>query len=282
MNRGHLSGRSYGEIINRYEDAGLILSESIYPPDTKIARHSHGHPYFCILLQGAYTETYGGQSRVCKPSTVIFHPVGEQHSNQFLSKGGHLFRVEIKRQLLERISQCSTALSEPADFTGGLPARLASKLYQEFRQPDEVSSLVIEGLTLEMAAEVARRRRQGIPVRVAPPWLKRARELIHAQFSESLELADIAKPVGVHPLHLARVFRRFHGCTVGEYIRRLRVDYAAHQLSTSDSPLAVVAVAAGFTDQSHFSKAFKLLTGMTPSRYRAIFRPPQSDTTKFR
>src|SRR5918911_295828 len=271
MSQGYLPGRSYGEIINRYEDAGLILSESIYRPDTIIDRHSHGHPYFCILLQGSYTETYGRQRRECKPSTVIFHPADELHSDHFLGKGGRLFRFEIKRQLLERISQCSATLSEPADFNGGLLARLASKLYQEFRQPDEVSSLVLEGLTLEMAAEMARKR-QSNRISAAPSWLKRACELIHAQFAESLTLTDIAKPVGVHPLHLARVFRRFHGCTVGEYIRRLRVDYAAHQLSTSDAPLADVAVAAGFNDQSHLSKTFKLFTGMTPASYRAIFR----------
>ena len=197
MSQGYLPGRSYGEIINRYEDAGLILSESIYRPDTIIDRHSHGHPYFCILLQGSYTETYGRQRRECKPSTVIFHPADELHSDHFLGKGGRLFRFEIKRQLLERISQCSATLSEPADFNGGLLARLASKLYQEFRQPDEVSSLVLEGLTLEMAAEMARKR-QSNRISAAPSWLKRACELIHAQFAESLTLTDIAKPVGVH------------------------------------------------------------------------------------
>jgi AraC family transcriptional regulator len=54
---------------------------------------------------------------------------------------------------------------------------------------------------------------------------------------------------------------------VGEYIRRLRIEFACHSLSTSTS-LIEVALAAGFADQSHSARAFKLQTGMSPATYR--------------
>jgi len=76
----------------------------------------------------------------------------------------------------------------------------------------------------------------------------------------------------VHVVHLARVFRRFHGCTVGEYLRRLRIERAIEELRSTNKPLADIAGNSGFSDQSHFCRAFKLTVGMTPGQYRKSHR----------
>jgi AraC family transcriptional regulator len=55
---------------------------------------------------------------------------------------------------------------------------------------------------------------------------------------------------------------------VGEYLRRLRIDRAAEQLVWGDLPLAEIAIAAGFSDQSHFSNVFRRRTGISPSAFR--------------
>jgi AraC family transcriptional regulator len=112
------------------------------------------------------------------------------------------------------------------------------------------------------------RQRELSSERKPPRWLEQARELIHGQFTESLTHDQIATAVAVHPVHLAGVFRRHYGCTIGEYARRLRVEFACRNISTSTAPLADIALAAGFSDQSHFSKVFKQLTGMTPAQFR--------------
>lgn len=270
-NNEPLFGQSYGEVLNTYENSALILSESTYLPETVINKHCHSHAYFCILLQGNYTERYGRRCRVCKRSTLVFHPPNEAHSTHFLNEGGHLFRFEIKPSLFHRIRECSDAFSEPVEFDGGLPAQLAARLYREFRQTDEVSSLVIEALALEVSSFVVRARKND-RFKDPPIWLKRARDLIHEEFCTKLSLDQIATSAGVHPLHLVRVFHKFEGCTVGEYIKRLRVEFAAQHLSNSEISLAALAIASGFCDQAHFSKTFKLSTGMTPSQYRSIFQ----------
>ncbi len=271
MNQSLPSGHIYGQIINRADIAGFTLSESAYLPDTHIARHVHEQSYFCILLEGSYRENYGKKTRECRPSTVVFHPPREVHSTHFGDNGGRLFRFEIKPQWLERIGEYSMALSGPADFYGGSLAWLNSRLYKEFREIDDVSPLAIEGLILEIVAEMARRTANHAELD-APRWLKTAGELLRDQCGETLVFSSIAESVGVHPVHLARVFRRFHGCTLGEYVRRVRIDAATHKLIASDAPLVEVAITCGFSDQSHFSKTFKHATGMTPARYRAIFR----------
>jgi AraC family transcriptional regulator len=76
----------------------------------------------------------------------------------------------------------------------------------------------------------------------------------------------------VHPVYLARSFRERYGVSVGEYVRRLRLDWAAAQLSATETPVATVAAEAGFADQSHFTRAFKRHMGLTPGRYRRVVR----------
>lgn len=102
-----------------------------------------------------------------------------------------------------------------------------------------------------------------------PSWLTQARELLHGRFNDSLNLVEIANTVGVHPTHLARTFKKHYRTTVGEYVRRLRLDWATRQLSETEDPIAEIALAAGFYDQSHFSHLFKLHTGFTPAEFRA-------------
>jgi AraC family transcriptional regulator len=99
-------------------------------------------------------------------------------------------------------------------------------------------------------------------------------ELVHARFCENLALGDLAAAAGVHPAHLARTFRRCYGCTVGDYVRNLRTERARQELRTSDRPLAELALALGYADQSHFATAFRRQTGMTPGAFRQAFRAP--------
>jgi AraC family transcriptional regulator len=85
-------------------------------------------------------------------------------------------------------------------------------------------------------------------------------------------LEDVACIADVHPVHLARVFRRKYNCTIGEYVRRLRVEYARRRISASNDSLIEIAMTAGFTDQSHFARTFKNHLGVTPGEYRKISR----------
>jgi AraC family transcriptional regulator len=108
----------------------------------------------------------------------------------------------------------------------------------------------------------------GIVSRPAPHWLKQATEIVESRFLERLSLAEIASEVGVHRVHLSREFHKYNRCTVGEMIRRRRVQYASQLLANSRTSLAEIALVCGFSDQSHLSLLFKRYMGMTPSRFR--------------
>ncbi len=119
-----------------------------------------------------------------------------------------------------------------------------------------------------MLAEVSRYQ---IKESKPPRWIKQARDIIHEQFSTPLSLDGIAREVGVHPVHLARAFRNFYRCSVGEYLRSVRIEDACRKMTDTSTPLIEIALTAGFYDQSHFNRIFKRFKGMTPAKYRIKF-----------
>jgi len=131
--------------------------------------------------------------------------------------------------------------------------------------PDIASRLAMEGLILEMLAFATRRTFQ-ISDRREPRWLQ---DLCHEHFAEPISLMTLAQTVGIHPGHLARIFRKQHQCTVGEYVRRLRLEYAAQELVRTQKSLSAIALEAGFYDQSHFTNSFKAHMGVTPYEFRS-------------
>jgi AraC family transcriptional regulator len=270
-----LPGSFYGEARRSHEVAGLICVESVYAPDYRIPRHVHENAFFYIVLEGGLTETYGNRTRTGKPCTLVFHPAGESHANHWHNTGGRCFHIEIAPSWLERLQEQGAVLKRPLDFSGGLPSWLAVRLYREFQRMDTVSPLVMEGLALELLAEVSRSQ---IPSgdRLPSRPLRQARDLLHAQWAEPFSLDAVATAVGIHPAHLTRAFRQHYGCTMGEYVRQLRIEYACRELATSDRSLVEIALTAGFSDQSHFSKTFKRLMGLTPAEFQKHFRPRSS------
>jgi AraC family transcriptional regulator len=265
-----LSGRWYGDTLSKDSVAGLTLTETVYNSNLKLPQHSHEQAYFCLVLKGTYTESYGRQARTCKTATLIFHPADEPHADHFHSDS-RCFNIQMDEGWIERLRQHPIALQEPKDFQTGLLPRLAMRLYDEFRKADELSSLIVEGIALEMMGEAGRYLSKKTD-RVPPHWLIEARHLLHDHFTEPLSLSQQAACVGVHPVHLAREFRRFYHCTIGDYIRQLRIKFACEKLVQSDLPLSEIALASGFFDQSHFTRTFKQLTGKTPQAYRTDFR----------
>ena len=256
--------------IRTREVSGFRLMEHLYSPKTKLPVHVHEQALLWIAMKGHCNEVYAGKVREHETLTVEFLPANEIHTLHFPLVEMRSFAIGIAPQWLDRMREYSLSLDYSVHSRGGLLAGLFMKLYKEFREMDEASPLAIEGLALEMLAEVSRRQ-----VRVSdhkpPHWLAQALELLHEQFSEHLTIAYLARSVGVHPVHLAREFRKFYRCTIGEHIRQLRIEHACRELCVSDASLAAIASAAGFSDQSHFSRTFKRLMLMTPAQYRAAF-----------
>jgi AraC family transcriptional regulator len=257
----------------RVEVHGLMLTETFRPPGLVLPSHFHEHANVALTIEGFFTETVGREPYYVNPSSVIFRPAGEKHSNRYGKTAARCLIIEVRPQRLAEIRQATRILDRASYIEGGLISSFALRILREFRTLDAVGPLSIEALTLEMLVQAA--RLDDMRDRNPPRWLQQAREVIHEQFLESPSLSSIAELVGVHAAHLAKMFRRQYGCTVGGYVRMLRLDYSAKLLAQSDKTLGTIALAAGFYDQSHFTHLFKLRFGITPGDFRAGLRRKQ-------
>lgn len=103
------------------------------------------------------------------------------------------------------------------------------------------------------------------------PWqLRRARELMLAKLSEGVGLAELAGECGLSASYFARAFRHSVGVTAHRWLMNERVERAKDLLRYSALPVAEIAVACGFTDQSHFTRAFAFREGHPPARWRRL------------
>lgn len=113
-------------------------------------------------------------------------------------------------------------------------------------------------------SEAPSHTRGGLP----PGAARRVREHIEAHLSENVDLAALAAVAGFSVYHFARVFKQSTGVTPHFYLMKRRVEQAKEMLARSEAPLAEIALATGFSDQSHLARHFRQILGTTPSQFR--------------
>jgi AraC family transcriptional regulator len=268
-------GQFLGKVVNSRTSSGLILSELKHSTGKKLCEHSHQLANFCFLLNGDYLENWGSETIVYRPMTIMFHPPELTHSDEIGKHGGHFFNIELDADWMNSLRDYAFIPERPVGAKGGDLGWLALKLYREFRS-ERPSPLAIEGLVMTMLSEVQKSGPRDDTR--SPRWLAHAVELLHAEFKTNLTINFVAQQIGVHPFHLARVFKRFHEQTIGDYVKSLRINFACQELLKHDTDLSDIALAAGFADQSHFTRVFKQVTGLTPGAFRGVLTPRRKST----
>lgn len=260
-----LGGGSYmGEILRAREEDDLLLTETAHEAERETPPHRHARPYFCLVIAGAFRETVEGGTRERGPGALVFHPAGGTHRDRFLGKGARCLNLEL-----------GEAWDPHLDPGRGGTVSLASRraraaaagIRREFREERPGRSLALRGWATLLLAELARAPERH-PPGGRPDWVCRATRILEDEFRASWSLAELADRLDVSESTLARRFRELHGCSVGEFVHRLRIRTACEALDGGDRSLSALALELGFADQSHFTRIFRRHTGTTPGRYR--------------
>jgi AraC family transcriptional regulator len=249
-------GSSRFRVLRNLEAGDIAVNERLFPTGYRECLHAHERPYFSLILSGEYSERDGRAVQTYRGPCLGFQPVGE-HESSVYGEPVHTLVVEFPAALAS-----DQSLTRP--FAAGA-GPTAMRIYQELSLADRFSGLALQGLVLELIAEAGRALEKHTHI---PKWLRRAEELMRLRYAETLTLEEIACEVGVHPVSLARAYRRHHGMTVGEALRRNRVHWAQQMMRLRKHSLAEIAAEMGFADQSHFSRVFRQVTGMSPAVYR--------------
>ena len=256
-------------LLRSAEAAGVRVTESRHPPSHTIAPHAHERATVTLVLAGSFEETYraAGTDARCEVTGAWFRAAGEVHTDRIGAGGLHTLGVQVDGARLDALGLPATLFDGCRHLRSPGLAEVAARFRRELARSDEASALALEALTLELLAS-AWRASDGAADRRVPAWLTRVRERLEADFARrDQRLGELAAEAGVHPVTLARAFRARYGESVGECVRRLRIEWSAGALAAG-MPVAEAALAAGFADQSHFTRAFRRATGATPAEWR--------------
>jgi AraC family transcriptional regulator len=248
---------------------GIGVVELRFPARYEQPSFGPEHGYLALVLDGDLRKSFPRRTLTLAAGAIATIPPEATHAASFGAAGARILIVRPPPGRERPYASLLDGVRVRRD--PGLTA-LARRISGELSASDEAAPVAVEGLAFELVAAAVRTARGGIPSR-RPAWLGPVVEQLHAEPAGSpLRLTELAATANVDPAHLGRVFRRHYGVSLGTYLRRLRLDRAAATLTGTDAPLARIAVEHGFADQSHFTRAFKHHTGVTPARYRRLAR----------
>lgn len=260
-------GQFYGVLEWKHEIPHFALSV-IAPDETAVkgVKHIHEAAHIIFILDGWYALAKARLELTAPPRSLIFVPAGTTHQNHPQTPQTRILTISISQLQIEQARNYVRLPETEQAFRHGEIAFLASRLESECRGWRDTSVLTAEGICLELLAAIAKRNE--VKERTPPRWLRTAREILHDRCCGTVSISEIAGAAGVHPIHLSRTFRKFFKCTPGDYLRDCRLEIAASLLRDGREPIAQVALASGFTDQSQLSKAFRRKFGVTPAEFR--------------
>jgi AraC family transcriptional regulator len=253
-----------GVLVTWADVNGFTVRELRFPRDYLQEAFEPERPYLALVLDGNMVKSFRAKTMDFAGGSAFTMPAGLWHGARFGPAGSTVVII--------RPNSDATPLTDAFRRLVELRGRgfnwLAWRLAAELRATDAAAPMAAEGFALEILAATAREaaidRRVGRP----PRWLGAAEEFLRARIGDCVGLSELADAVGVNAAHLARVFRARYGTSVGEYGRRLRLDWAAAEIARDDRPIAEIATEAGFADQSHFTRLFRRHVGTTPARFR--------------
>ena len=250
--------------LGRWASSAGDLREMLYAPGLCEERHYHSTASLIYIVAGTHWAGHARGGDTCHPDTVRFLPPGEPHETYFPA-GSWCLEIAPSEPLVRLASEEAPVSLALGELPGARAGALGARLHEEFLRTDAFSEIDVAGATLELLRAGA-----DYPVEKVPPrWVLKIREMLREELQARLTLATLSRNVGRHPVQISRQFHQYFGCTIGEYLRRARVARAQSLLCrSSELEIAEIALACGFSDQSHFTTAFRRLTGVPPRRYR--------------
>jgi AraC family transcriptional regulator len=183
------------------------------------------------------------------------------------------FRALVSRALRKRVvGDLRNQLGKGADDP--IVRALTSVLYLALDQPDQANRLFVDCIMLALGCHIA--QTYGGPETIPPrgglaPWQeRRAKEIIEANLDGEIPLTQLARECGLSTGHFSRAFKDTMGIPPHQWLLRRRIENAMRLLRDQQLSLPEVALACGFSDQSHFTRVFAKLSGTSPGAWRRL------------
>lgn len=256
-------GRYLGGRARAWDFGGFLVSEAEYRAPVFEGWHSHENEHITFLLTGGTRELRRRCDRVATAGDLVFYCSGEPHRNIATRHPSRNLNIEIDSGYSARCGIRSAGVDAIAARPDEARALVAA-IYHECLLGDALAGESARQLLLALLG-LADARAVGLD---EPRWTRDLRDALNDQWGENLSLAELAAIARMHPVSLCKAFPKRFGCSMGEYVRRVRVGRAVALIRGGNRSLTEVAHACGFYDQSHFTRTFRRMTGFSPSAFR--------------
>jgi AraC family transcriptional regulator len=223
--------------------------------------HYHEHPNFYFILSGGSIEKRTRAEQELGTGSLRFYRAGEYHQN--IRKGGEAksINLEVNSDWLRDQHGLESALEQAAQVPWA--GCLVLKIYHELLAGDAASAPSVQlllGDLIQTSNKIALDQRPG--------WIGHVHELLLDRWDEFISLEELADAAGVNPITISKHFHRYFHCTLGEFMRKLKIERSFTMIRSGQLSLTDIAYRCGFADQSHFIRCFKHYTGFLPAQFR--------------
>lgn len=240
---------------------------------------------YCVNQSNEITRRFDGdgktQTAILRPRTVGTIPAGVA-SHWQVSGSADVLLLYLHRSVIDRVAE--EMLEMDADRVelrpvlaevDGLLEQLALSVLSLMKNQSPHGSLYVETIAQMIAVQLLHEHAsQAARVHPTPmmtrPGMRRVAELIDAALDEDLSLGTLAAEAGMSPFYFARSFRQHFGEAPHQYLLRKRIERGKDMLLHTETSLVEIALATGFSSQSHFTSTFKRMVGVTPGEYRRV------------
>lgn len=246
-----------------------------YTPGLILPAHTDGVSRISVIMAGAISERCGAREEYARAGSVVIKPGDAKHQNRFGPQGAQMLSIALPEAMERALFPTSTG---PWRWLHSAPiARLATRLWLCANQSaspvaatTDSKELLDRLIELLAATQSDTACTTNVRTLSRPAWLTRIQNELDDCFSDPPSVTTLAQASGVHPVYLARMFRRFFACTISEYIHARRVVMVLQNLTKPSANLSIIAQEAGYADQSHFNRSWRRELGLTPQECRRL------------
>jgi AraC family transcriptional regulator len=226
-------------------------------------KHAHEHTNLVFILEGGCLEKRQQNTYERKVADLAFLHAGECHETRFTDGCTRYISLDIRPETFVRYGISENGLEQAVQQTPDAKF-LVLKMYRELLQNDELTGDAIQMALLELAAV----SRIVSDTKRPPVWVRTVYQLLQDRWNETITLQELSLAAGVHPITISKHFPRYFACTLGSYLRKLRIERSLPLIKNSDLSLTQTAYACQFFDQSHFIRNFRACTTLTPKQFK--------------
>lgn len=256
-------GQYSGSIRQWKEYRGLITSKTAYDGHFNTSFHYHEHPHLSFILQGGNIEYRQKETLIRSANEVMFYHSGELHKTLPTDSQTRNLNLEIDAAFLLENNIPEDQLKQVVENNRD-SSLFILKMQSEIHLNDQLTESALHALLFGFITAPELKNYKQID------WCVKLNQLINDNWNKQQNLSDLAMQIGVHPVTISKYFARYFGCTLGEYLRKLRISRSLSLIKNSEDSLTEIALFCGFADQSHFIRVFKHYTGISPKNYRSL------------